>query len=286
MRRLTMFLAAALAALAALSASGEASAQAPIVSQAATQPAKGRLSVREQFRLMRMDNDPSGDGRETRTTIFNTVIDYGLTGSQSLSLRLPVLFRRISYDTPAGREHEDGVGDLTAIWKYRLWQHDTGPISTKRFSIFAGAEIPVGNEDHSSGSLDPILGVVYTQVDGRHGLNFDLSWKFTTGGVSGDDEALAAGDSLADLLSYNGSYLYRLAPSQYAADTNASWYGVIEINGLYETNGDHEILFSPGLLYEARKWAAEVGVQVPVFQNVDERLEHDWVFVVGVRFLF
>lgn len=260
-----------------------ARAQAPIVSQAATQPAKGRLSVREQFILMRMGDDPSGQGREVRSTILNTVIDYGLTGNQSLSLRLPIIFRRVNDDDQHGRVHEDGVGDLTAIWKYRLWQHDTGPIETKRFSIFAGAEIPVGNEDLSSGSVDPILGVVYTQVSGRHGVNFDASWKFTTGG---DDKGLAAGESLADLLRVNGSYLYRIAPEHYTSETSASWYGVAEISAMYETNGDLEVLLAPGILYEARRWAAEASIQLPVHQDVDERLEHEWVVTIGVRFLF
>lgn len=265
-----------------------AHAQAPIVSQAATQPAKGRLSIREQFILMRMDDDPSGQGREVRASIFNTVLDYGLTGKQSLSLRLPVIFRRVNDDDQQGRFHEDGVGDLTAIWKYRLWQHDTGPIETKRFSIFAGAEIPIGNEDLSSGSVDPILGVVYTQVAGRHGFNADLSWKFTTGGAGeGDEDAgLAVGESLADLLRVNASYLYRLAPEQYTSETNASWYGVAELNAMYETNGDLEVMLSPGILYEARRWAAEASIQLPIHQNVDERLEHEWVFTLGVRFLF
>ena len=178
----TVLLVVVAAFVAVLMPASDATAQAPIVSQAATQPAKGRLSIREQFMLMRMDNDPSGEDREVRMSILNTVIDYGLTGNQSLSLRLPVIFRRVNDDDQHGRFHEDGIGDLTAIWKYRLWQHDTGPISTKRFSIFAGAEIPVGNEDLSSGSFDPIIGVVYTQVQGRHGLNLDASWKFTTGG--------------------------------------------------------------------------------------------------------
>lgn len=283
MRRAFPNLTLILAASWLLTPASTARAQAPIVSQAATQPAKGRLSVREQFMLMRMDNDPSPDDRETRMTIFNTVIDYGLTGNQSLSLRLPVIFRRISSDAPYGREHEDGVGDLTAIWKYRLWQHDTGPIATRRFSVFAGAEFPTGNEDMTSGSVDPILGVVYTQVQGRHGFNADASWKFTTGG---DDDGLSVGESLADLLRVNASYLYRIAPAEYAADTNASWYGVIEANGAYETNGDLEVMLSPGLLYEARRWAAEIAVQLPVVQEVDHRLEHEWALVVGVRFLF
>ncbi|MCA9282745.1 MAG: transporter [Phycisphaeraceae bacterium] len=284
MPRIHSVLLVAVAALAAVFMPvREARAQAPIVSQAATQPAKGRLSIREQFMLMRMDNDPSGEDREVRQTMLHTIIDYGLTGNQSLSLRLPVIFRRINDDDQHGRFHEDGIGDLTAIWKYRLWQHDTGPIGTKRFSIFAGAEIPVGNEDLTSDSFDPIIGVVYTQVQGRHGLNVDASWKFTTGG---DDDGTGVGDSLADLLRVNASYLYRIAPEQYQSDTNASWYAVAELNGMYETNGDTEVMLSPGLLYEHRRWAAEIGVQLPILQDVDHRLEHEWVFIVGVRFLF
>lgn len=273
----------ALAAVMLLATPRRASAQAPIVSPAATQPAKGRLSVREQFMLLRAGGDPGDDDRSARTTSFTTMLDYGLTGTQSLSLRLPTIFRRINGDARHGRFHEDGVGDLTAIWKHRVWQHDTGPIETRRLSVFAGAEFPTGNEDLTSGSVDPIIGVVYTQVQGRHGFNADLSWKFTTGSA---DSVAGVGESLADLLRVNTSYLYRLAPSEYGAGTQASWYGVVELNGSYETNGDVEVVLSPGLLYEARTWAGEIGVQIPLFRDVDHRLEHEWAFIVGVRFLF
>ena len=61
---------------------------------------------------------------------------------------------------------------------------------------------------------------------------------------------------------------------------------MLELNGLYETNGDNQIFLSPGVLYEATTWALEASVQLPIFQDLADRPETDVVVVVGVRLLF
>ncbi|MFG0292229.1 MAG: hypothetical protein ACF8MJ_03640, partial [Phycisphaerales bacterium JB050] len=91
---------------------------------------------------------------------------------------------------------------------------------------------------------------------------------------------------MADLLRFDTAYLYRLSPEEYGADFVASTYAVVELNGTYETNGDTELFISPGLLYEASRFALELSVSMPVFQNVDHRPEPEYSVGVGVRFLF
>ena len=58
------------------------------------------------------------------------------------------------------------------------------------------------------------------------------------------------------------------------------------MNGAYETNGDNEVLISPGILYEAVSWAFEASVQLPLARDLDHRPETDFSVLFGVRLLF
>ena len=90
----------------------------------------------------------------------------------------------------------------------------------------------------------------------------------------------------ADLLTLETSYLYRISPASYAAETSDSLYGVVESFVDYETNGDAEWRIAPGLLWEARRWAAEVSVILPAASDIEERAETEFGLVAGIRVLF
>jgi len=107
----------------------------------------------------------------------------------------------------------------------------------------------------------------------RHGFNADALYKFNTGGED-------------DRLRYDVAYTYRLLPTTYGEESNLGFFGVAELNGLYDTNGDHELFLSPGLQLAWARVALEASVQIPVWQDLDNRLERDFVAVFGVKLLF
>lgn len=223
---------------------------------------------------------PWGD---TQQLNFSNTLNFGIAPDWSASVRFPLEQRWQSDRTAAGTEESFGIGDLTTLLKWRVWRNDTSPRDTQRLAVFGGLEWPLGQSEFSSYSFDPILGLAYTQVTGRHGFNFSGAWKFTT---EGDDAPLLAGEGQADLFRYDAAYLFRFHPEQYAADTKGAWYAVFELNGFYESNGDHEAFLSPGIMYEAESWVLELSVQLPVIQRLDWRPETDFAVVVGLRFLF
>lgn len=272
--------ACALVALALFTAQ-RASAQAPIVTESATQPAKGRWIVREQLRFVEYGSDPTGNQRDIDELTATTMIDYGLSGSWSLSLRLPMTWRDI--ESPAGDERQTGLNDVTALAKARFWQIDPGPTDTTRASLLFGAEIESPDSDFDSGGVNPILGITATHIRGRHGFGADLKWTFTTDGSS---NPIGPGESTADWLRVGGSYLYRIAPDAYAADSHGAWYSTLELTVDAETNGDVEALIAPGIMYEARSWTFEAAVQLPLAEDLDHRPETDLAVVFGLRFLF
>ncbi len=259
--------------------------QAPINQDAATQPSPGHATLIEQFRFYSLDLDAGRrDARgQTRDAILLSRLDYGLTKDLSLSLRTPVVFRRRSYDLGDRVERDQGVGDVTALVKWRFYQDDAGPVNTTRISLLGGSEIRTGDAPFTNDAYNPLIGLALTRVSGRHGLNANVQWTFTTAGVPSEGQ-ISPGMSTADVFRYNGAYLYRLAPVEYSADTAGAWYAMLEANGVYETNGDNELLLSPGLMYEATRWALELSLQVPVWRDLDNRPETEYVLVAGLRF--
>jgi len=258
-----------------------AAGQQAIQTNAAIQPGKGLLAVRQQIRFTRYDEDPSGSGREVEQLESLTRFSYGLTRRTALGLEVRGRMRDVS--VPSGEDEDAGLGDLRFDAKYRLFQNDYGPTETARVSLIAGAELPTGTEPFDEGGLDPIVGAVYTQVHGRHGWNLAGQYTMTT---SGSAAPIAPGGGSADVLRYDAAYLYRIAPARYGTDRRTTWHAVLEANGTLETNGDHELLLAPGVLFGSRDVAGEIGVQIPVAADVSNRLETDYSIVFGFRLLF
>jgi hypothetical protein len=159
-------------------------------------------------------------------------------------------------------ESDDSSG--TVQLKYRVLQNDFSPLNTWRASVVGGVEFI------SDGDPAVHVGIVTTSIINRHGLNGQIDW---AGYASDPDETML-----------NISHLYRIAPAQYRADTKGAWYTQLEsLNTLYD-DGDYEMDLAPGLLYEARKWAAEVSLRLPVAGNYVD--QPDYTLATGVRYLF
>lgn len=269
-------LAAALIAAAAPSARAQESPLTP----AATQPAKGRLTLRTQYFYTRYD---AADGRDVGEHRVDTLLTYGLRRDVAVSLRLPMIVRDDLAPSREGGGGDAGFGDLGVEFKWRFWQDRSPGLDTTRLALTAGLELPTGTADLSSHSVDPSLGGIFTLVRGRHGLNQSVRYTFNTGTVR---DNLGPGGGSADLLELRTSYLFRLLPARFDANSHGAWYLTIDSELYHERNGDTELLLSPGVLYEGTRWAAELGLRLPAYQRVDERAEVEFGVYAGLRFLF
>ncbi|MEM9753402.1 MAG: hypothetical protein AAF916_08450 [Planctomycetota bacterium] len=255
---------------------------------AAVQPGVATLIARELLHVMRFDDDrdPSEGGLGQFTEITaETTLAYGLSRDWAVMLHLPIKHRDTdSVADAAGVEDGFGVEGPVAMLQYRFWQDDQIGINTQRAVLQLGAELPIGSDRFSSDSLDPIVGLAYTRIRGRHGFNVAAQWKFTTG--DGDDAATGFGDSIHDALYLTGSYLHRLAPERYTIETTGSHYVQVQLLHFYETNGDTALHLAPGWMYEGRTWAFEATVHLPIAQDLDDRPDSEWGLSLGVRCLF
>lgn len=272
------------AALSTLPSLQNAAAQEAINSPAATQPSTGRWVFRDQVEYLEARENPRTGDHGFRQFTDNISIAYGIKSDLSINALVPVRYQRMRDGETGDRESDFGIGDINLQLKWRVHQHDFGPIDTSRFSLIGGVQIPTFMRPFSTESVNPSVGGVYTHVQGRHGFNASGIFKFNTG--TGTRNNLGGGDGKADALFYDASYLYRLSPAQYTADSTGALYGVVELNGIYETNGDNELFLAPGIMYEAQTWTVEASVKLPVWQELDRRPETRFVAIVGLRLLF
>lgn len=258
-------------------------AQEAMYTDAATMPSPNTFILREQFHYFRFGTDPNSEAKSTDLYQAQTALSYGLVRDWSLTLMAPVEFRHDQLKE-GGSDNDYGVSDLDLSFKWRFYKNDSGGINTIRAALIGGAEFASGDDhDFSSQTINPHIGGVITLVRGRHGFNQDVHFQVNTGG---DDDHNFGGDGSADVLRYNSAYVYRIYPSAYTADSIGAWYVTAEVNGISETNADHELRFSPGLMYEGRRWAFEVMGQLPLFDELDHRPELDFAVGMGVRISF
>lgn len=242
------------------------------------------LALRQLATYTEFSDDPTGQREDLSNLRLTTGLTYGLSSNLALQASIPVNYR--SWDDAGGGSDDDfGLGDPSLALRYRFWQDDTGAVDTRRAVVIAGAELPSGDDEFSSESIDPFVGVAYSQISGRWALNADAKFKLNTSG-EGDASRVTPGDFADEALFLNGSALYRLTPEAWGPDTTVSSYAVLELNGLFETGGDAEVMLAPGYLWEAEGWAWEVSVQLPIVQDVQHRFERDWSLTAGLRFLF
>ncbi|MBX3409367.1 MAG: hypothetical protein KF859_05725 [Phycisphaeraceae bacterium] len=261
----------------------QAAAQEVMHTEAATMPSPGTGVIRPQFHVYEYGTRPGSDEKSVREYEALTRISYGLARAWAVSLDVPVRWTD-TLMTDGTREDDEGVGDIDAVFKCRVYRDDSDPISTLRAVVLAGAGITSGDaRPFGSQSVNPKIGGALTMVRGRWGFNQDVIYTFNTGGRR---ETNMGGEGPDDALAYNSAVVYRVWPPRFSSETHGAWYVFGEVNGLYETNGDNELRFTPGVMYEGRRWSAEVVVQLPLADSLDHRPELDWAVGGGLRISF
>ena len=188
--------------------------------------------------------------------------DYVMRARASYGIVSKLAFQLEADHAWQANESDDSSG--TVELKYRVLQNDFSPLNTWRASVIGGVEF-ISDEDPA-----PHFGAVTTTIINRHGLNGQIEW--------------AGYNDKPDEVMLNASHLYRIAPARYKAGTKGAWYTQLEsLNTLYD-DGDYEMDLAPGLLYEARNWAAEISLRLPVAGNCTD--QPDYTLATGVRYLF
>jgi hypothetical protein len=266
-------------ALASLLPVASASAQEAMYTAAATMPSPGTLLVREQFHWYRYDDHPLDGSTRTDRFEFLSTAYIGLVRDLALNVDVPIEVTDRAFPPPGRDDSDASIPEVDLTFKWRFLRDDPGDIDTVRAALLFGAS--VNTEENFE--VNPHLGVVFTKVWGRHGFNIESHFTLNTGGDPLDNYG---GEGPDDALATNLAYLYRIFPAAYSSTSTGAWYLTIELNHLYETNGDSEARISPGVMFEGRQFGFEVMAQLPWYQDLDERPELEFGIGVGIRFLF
>lgn len=270
---------AALAAVGALAAPAAGQQATRVIG--ATQPSKGEFDATWLVSVDTYDDDPTGADREVTDLSIRSMLRYGISRDWSATLEVPLVTRET--EKPSGDDTITGMGDIRADLRYRFYQHDFGPLNTIRLAVRGGVEAPTGTEDIGSHSWDPTVGFSAMYIRGKWGLNGAVDYKLSTSDVN-DNAIMGAGED--DLLELGAAAVYRLMPEEWGTEAHGAGYVMLESVARFETGGDRELVLYPGLLWEDTRWAAELSVGVPVWQESNDRLEREVSFTVGFRWLF
>lgn len=262
-----------------------AAAQEAMYTEAATMPSPGVFVLRPQLNFWRFGYNPGDNTERTDRLEVLTSLQIGIARGLSFTVEAPVEFEETIDAADGSEDHDQGVEDIGLTFKYRFFKDDTGGVDTVRAALLLGAHVASGDDhDFSSQSVNPHVGAVATVVCGRHGFNQDVDFRINTGGD--DDDNAGGGRGLSDAFSHNTAYLFRISPEQYTPETFGSLYVTVELNGIWETNGDYELKWSPGIMFEAASFAVEIMAQLPLYHDLEHRAELDFSVGVGVRVTF
>lgn len=258
-----------------LAATSVASAQEMLNMPAATAPSPGVLIPRAQARAYFYEGGQALLEQDLR-------FEYGVARDLAISLDLP-MFEGF-FDDPRPSDGDFGLGDLEAIIELRILREDLGAVDTLRGAVYAGAELPTGTGGFGSSGIDPCVGGVLTGIFGRHGFDLGARWTFVT------DESpflpTFGGTTTDDYANLDLGYAFRLYPEAYGEERVAAWYATVELNSIWTTGSEHEVLLSPGALLEAPTFAVELGLQIPLSWEVEDAPNLRIAAVAGLRLIF
>lgn len=242
-------------------------------------------------------------GSDLEVDALPLVVVWGVTPKLTLFGITPLLDKQLRVETPGGRvsRGDSGIGDLTLLARYTLWQHDSRG-ATFRIAPFIGVEAPTGRDDAEdtlgplppplqlgSGSWDPVLGLVVT----RQTLGWELD-----GSVSYQANTEANGFESGDVARFDLSYQHRVRPRELGPGVPSFVYAVLESNVLWQDrhraagqdvsdSGGTTWYLAPGIQYVRKRLVLEAAVQLPVAQRLHGNArESDWISTVSARLNF
>ncbi len=248
----------------------------PINTDVAFTPFKGGNMLRLQWRYEEADGNAGVQHKNV--SVYRATWVHGLEPNLALIVNAPFVVARVDkFAKNRGRfqVQHDGLADITALLKLRFWQKDQGPLRTMRAAVLGGMNFRSGDTDFTSDSYDPIVGVVYSMREDRSVFDADLIYQFNTAGGLGRH----------DVLRYDLGFSYRLFPVTFEDDVLEELQVVAELNGSYNTNGDHEVFLAPGFQYTTEKWTWEISVQIPTIQEFSGyNADTDYRLVLGFKY--
>lgn len=176
--------------------------------------------------------------------------------------------------SPKGMETQTGIGDLTIMGKYVIFQRDKSA-RTFRTALKVSETFPTGK----TSTVPPIgadayqtsIGLVNGFVTTKYGVYGEVNYNLTSNG-------------LPDEWIYNFAFGLPLLPQKYPPN-QLNLY--LELTGNYQSDDQINRLFiAPGVQYIAgRRLLVEAGIQLPLQEDVPDAQKTNYMLLIGTRIL-
>ena len=271
--------------------------------------ASPRVKITRATTLLQDGNRVSDPRNQDLTVVEEDVTAvYGLTGDLTVGISLPIVEKRLRFQTPSGEKTSiavDGLGDLSLVAAYRVFREDV-PLGTTQVSLLGGLKLPTGRSSQTdrevplltggtSDRLPPSLQLGSGSVDGIIGVGAMKNIDRLT--FYGSVQAKINGNGVAGVRAGN-SIFYDLA-ADYVLLESRNLFLILELNGVYAErseqrgavipdSGGNTLFISPGVQYLPLPYLIlEASIQIPIHQELDGRqLGTDFSAVAGFRYLF
>ena len=275
----------------------------PVTFNTALPVSRDEAVVRIQAKSLRATDDSGPMNRKLAVDALPLVVGWGLSARWTLFGIVPLLDKRLRVSLPAGHVTRGvrGVGDVTAMLRYTVYQNDQLG-RTFRIAPFAALEMPSGKDDErdslghlpatlqlGSGSWDSLIGIVTTvqSLKTEWGLSTDYKFNRQANGFQLGDEARI------DLSYHRRIAAYNIAGSGpcflYAGlEDNLVWQNKNHSGGVNDNDsGGTTLYFAPTLQYVTMRTVTGLAVQTPVIQQLNgDALEQDFIATLSLRVNF
>jgi len=259
-------------------------------------------AVRSFARVIRktnllQDGNEVSDPEDREVTVYRTplIIPFRVTPNLVITGIFPIL-TNMNERTLAGQRVENsssGIGDLQLLIKHAFYRDDALK-KTTRLAWTAGIKLPTGDETTTlplgSGSVDFIVGGIFTHIVDRFAVHGDLKYKVNT-----EAHGIRVGNNLKHDLALE----YRVIPKKLRSISDKTLNLILEFNGQFversksggstvANTGGETLFFSPGLqVVTTPRLIIETLFQYPIVQELyGTQLGVDFTGLVGFRYSF
>ncbi len=229
--------------------------------------------------------DPSN--QEIRVVAWENSFVYGLLRDTTVMAIVPFLNRDFEAQTlqPIS-ETDTGFGDPMFLIQYDGFYKQNRPLGFTRVAGFLGIKAPLGKDSFSSGTMDYLIGSIFSYWQNRWFYSASVEYRVTT-----ETDAV----DLGNVFRYDASVMYKL----FAYPEWKDLFFVLELNGELESKaqqrgtklantGSHTIFVSPGVEFFLQpNVVLEFSFQIPTVQNLNGfQLGKNFLLVAGLRYVY
>lgn len=192
-------------------------------------------------------------------------VKYGITGNWAVGIDLP--YQQIDQNN----ETVNGLGDIKVNTKYRFWRNDSLAVQESA-AVLLNIKLDSGNHNVSTNTIDTLVGFAYGYESLKWYRWSSIRYRFNQN-LKQKSQIVERGNRL--FIDFSIGYRakvngYRDPDMVYMLELNGEFSQNNKLNQVDIINtGDNKWFISPGFMWTLRNMAIKGGVQLPIYNQLD-----------------